>query len=428
MLDIIKKSINLIPKLNKTFQSSLYYLYLAAVSVFFLGDIFRKIAIHFECEFTRYSTVSKLVVLLIFLIFFISNFKTYIREDYFKKMAIAITILTVTFILGQISLRSNISQPLNFFLNIEYLVKYLYLPITILLFSSLKNEIEYVKKIICFIELIFLVNSIFILIGYSFEVNLFKTYGENRFGYIGVFSRSGQTSFFFIMFILFYYHRLMDKITKVDVFKLVFYISLSLLLGTKRIYFFLILLSLHYFVIHRGFKKRMTYWFIALAAFLAIFLKHRVIDAFNKVFDLFQQIYYNSGFISSLTSFRSDLFYNTINEFVLKNWSFTNYIFGGPSFQNYIFITGMDFFDLYLFFGLAGLFVYFNLFKILLDFKIQANFVLFFLFILMITSFFSSAFLYDPYVNFLFVLMIYHFSNYEKKQNPYQNKTHNKTK
>jgi hypothetical protein len=211
----------------------------------------------------------------------------------------------------------------------------------------------------------------------------------------------------------------MDKITKVDVFKLVFFISLSLLLGTKRIYFFLILLSLHYFFVHRGFKKRKTYWFLSIAAFLAIFLKHRVIDAFNKVFDLFQQIYYNSGFISSLTSFRSDLFYNTINEFVLKNWTFTNYIFGGPSFQNYIFITGMDFFDLYLFFGLSGLFVYFKLFKTLLNFKIEANFVLFFLFILMITSFFSSAFLYDPYVNLLFVLMIYHFSNYEKKQNPY---------
>ena len=132
MLDIIKKSINFKPKLNKTFQSSLYYLYLTAVSVFFLGDIFRKVAIYFECEFTRYSTVSKLVVLLIFFIFFTFNFKTYIKEDYFKKMAIAITILTITFILGQISLRSNISQPLNFFLNIEYLVKYLYLPVTIL--------------------------------------------------------------------------------------------------------------------------------------------------------------------------------------------------------------------------------------------------------------------------------------------------------
>jgi len=422
MLDIIKKSINLNPKLNKTFQSSLYFLYLTAVSVFFIGDVFRKIAIYFECEFTRYSTVSKLVVLLIFFIFFIFNLKRYIREDYFKKMATAITILTITFIIGQISLRSNIPQPSNFFLNIEYLVKYLYLPITILLFSSLKNEIEYVKKIISFIELIFLVNSIFILIGYCFEVNLFKTYGENRFGYIGVFSRSGQASFFFIMFILFYYHRLMDRLTKVDVFKLVFFISLSLLLGTKRIYFFLILLSLHYFFIHRGFKKRMTYCFLAIAAFLGVFLKHKLIDAFNKFFDLFQQIYYTNGFISSLTSFRSDLFYNTINEFVLKNWTFTNYVFGGPSFQNYIFITGMDLFDLYLFFGLSGLFVYFNLFKILLNFKIQANFVLFFLFILMITSFFSSAFLYDPYVNLLFVLMIYHYSNHEK------NKTDNKAK
>ena len=87
MLDIIKKSINLNPKLNKTFQSSLYFLYLTAVSVFFIGDVFRKIAIYFECEFTRYSTVSKLVVLLIFFIFFIFNLKRYIREDYFKKMA-----------------------------------------------------------------------------------------------------------------------------------------------------------------------------------------------------------------------------------------------------------------------------------------------------------------------------------------------------
>tara|TARA_B110000967_G_C18843897_1_gene540881 strand:+ start:133 stop:1422 length:1290 start_codon:yes stop_codon:yes gene_type:complete len=416
MLDILKKTISTKPKLKRTFQSSLFILYSTAIGIFFLGDIFRKIAIYFECEFTRYSTISKVVVLILYFLFFIFNFKRYTEEEHFTKMITAITILTCTFIIGQISLSDSISQPLNFFLNIEYLVKYLYLPVTILMFSSLKNEIKYVKKIIFFIEFIFIINLIFILIGFCFDINVFSTYVGDRFGYIGIFSRSGQTSFFFIMFILFYYRLLMDRLTKTNIFKFMFFIAVSLLLGTKRIYIFLVLLSLYYFFIQKGFRNLITYKFLIIAILVGICFKQNVIDSFNKIFLVSQKIYYNNGFISSLTSYRSDLFYNTFSQFVKNNWTFKNYIFGGPSFQNYIFITGMDFFDLYLFFGLTGMVVFLKIFNFLVDFKVQGNFMLFYFSTLAITSFFSSAFLYDPYVNLLFVIMIWYYSHHEKNK------------
>lgn len=414
MSDILEKTISLKPKLKRTFKSSLFILCSTAVVFFFLGDILRKIALYFECDFTRYSTLSKVVVLILYFLFFIFNYKRYRKEEHFIKMIIAITILTCAFIIGQIGLSDSISQPLNFFLNIEYLAKYLYLPITILMFSSLKNEIKYINKIIVVIEFIFIVNLIFILIGFCFDINVLSTYLGNRFGYIGIFSRSGQTSFFFIIFILFYYRLLMDKRNITNIFKFAFFVSVSLLLGTKRIFFFLILLSLYYFFIQKGFKKWITYKFMIIAVLVGICFKQNVIDSFNKIFLVFQKIYYSNGFLSSLTSYRSDLFYKTFNEFVKKNWAFENYIFGGPSFQNYIFITGMDFFDLYLFFGLIGMVVYFKIFNFLVDFKVQGNFMIFYFSTLAITSFLSSAFLYDPYVNLLFVIMIWYFSHQEK--------------
>jgi hypothetical protein len=416
MLDILQKKVSLKPKLNRTFQYSLFILYSTAIGIFFLGDIFRKVAIYFDYEFTRYSTVSKIIVLVFFLIFFATNLKTYLKSKNAKTVLVGIIILTCAFIMGQISLNNDVPQPLNFFLNIEYLAKYLYFPITILLFSSLKLKIEYIKKIILLFELIFLINSLFILIGFCFELNIFSTYGAGRFGYIGIFSRSGQTSFFVIMFILFYYGLFINEQTKTktNTFKLVFLIAVSVLVGTKRIYLFLILLALHYFFIEKAYKRRTSYKYLAITILIGVFFKQNLIEAFNKFFSLFKRIYYEDGFISSFTSYRSDLFYNTLNEFVLKNWSFTNYIFGGPSFQDYVFITGMDFFDLYLFFGLIGIFVYYKLFNLLIDFRIQGNFILFYFLILAITSFFSSAFLYDPFVNLLFFIMMCQYSCQEK--------------
>jgi hypothetical protein len=335
MLNIFKKPVSLVPKLNRTFHSSLFILYSIAIGIFFLGDVFRKVAIYLEYEFTRYSTVSKIIVLGFFLIFFMLNFKKYLKEENSKTVLIGIIILACAFIIGQINLSNDVLQPLNFFLNIEYFAKYLYFPITILLFSSLKPKIEYIKKIIVLFELIFLINSIFILIGFCFELNVFSTYGAGRFGYIGIFSRSGQASYFFIMFILFYYGILINEQTKIKIntFKLVFIITISVLVGTKRIYFFLILLLLHFFFTQKAYKRSASYIFLGITVLIGFFFKQNLIDAFYKVFSLFKKIYFEDGFLSSFTSHRSDLFYNTLNEFVLKNWSFTNYIFGGPIFS-----------------------------------------------------------------------------------------------
>ncbi|EGV43058.1 oligosaccharide repeat unit polymerase [Bizionia argentinensis JUB59] len=402
-------------KSNVIFQGSLFKLFVSAIVLFFLGDVVRKISLYFEWEFIRYSTLSKVIVLCIFLVFFIFNFKIYLKDKNAVKVLKWIFILIITFIIGQVCLNDTIQQPLNLFLNIEYLTKYLYFPIIILLFSSLKYNIDYLKKIIFIFEIVFLINAISILIGFCFDVSVLQTYGIERVGYMGIFSRSGQTSFYFIMFILFYYSLIINGKTKINIIKFIFFVTVSTLIGTKRIYLFLILLSFHYFFFQQGYRKWNTYKILVLTSLIGFYFKKKLIEIFNEFFYVFQKIYYENGFFSSLTSFRNELFFNIINEFIISSWSFVNFIFGGPSFQNYIFITGMDFFDLYLFFGMIGLIVYYKLYKALIDFKIQGTFFYFFFFVLVIISFFSSAFIYDPYVNLLFFILIGYYSNQSYK-------------
>lgn len=418
MSNILVKETKSNKESRKNFINSLFVLFSIAIAVFFLGDIISKAAMLLSLDFTRYSTVSKVVVLILFFWFFIINFQIFLKERHFLKITIYILILVFTFIIGQISMKSNISQPLNILLNIEYLTKYLYLPIILLMFSSLQNEQEHIKKLIIFLELIFIINAVFILLGFLFDINVLSTYsGGVRFGYKGIFSRSGQTSFYFIIFILYYFHLLIEKQNKLIFFKFIFSITVSLLVGTKRIYFFLILLILYYFFVNKGFKRQITYKIFALTSALVICFWQNINSSFNKVFILFQNIYFEDGFMSSLTSYRSDLLLNTFNEFIKTKWTILNYIFGGASFQDYIFITGMDLLDLYLFFGLIGILVYWKIFIFILNFKMRGSFLTFFLLILAVTSFFSSAFLYDPYVNLLFVIMIWFYRNIQSNQN-----------
>jgi hypothetical protein len=397
------------------FQESLFKLFACAIIMFFLGDVFRKIALYFEWEFIRYSTLSKVIVLCVFSVFLLYNFKIYLKDENAVKVFKWIVILIIAFIIGQVCLNDTIQQPLNLVLNIEYLLKYLYFPIIILLFSSLKYNIDYLKKIIFIFEIVFFINTISILIGFCFDVSVFQTYGIGRVGYMGIFSRSGQTSFYFIMFILFYYGLIINDKTKLNIIKFIFFAIVSTFVGTKRIYLFLILLSLHYFFFQQGYKKWSTYKILMLTSLIGVYFKKQLIEISNEFFYIFEKIYNENGFFSSLTSFRNELFYNTFNEFVIISWSYLNFIFGGPSFQNYIFITGMDFFDLYLFFGFIGSIIYYKLYKALIDFKIQGSFFFFFFFVLAIISFFSSAFIYDPYVNLLFFTLISYYSNQSKK-------------
>lgn len=402
---------------KKSFENTLFILYTVAIGLFFLGDIFRKIALFFNCDFTRYSTVSKIVVLFLFLGFFLTNLKNYRRQDHFIKIITCIIVLIISFFAGQISL-DNITQPLNITLNIEYLVKYLFLPIIILMFLELKDKSEHIEKIVKIFEWVFLINAAFILIGFCFNINELSTYSGDRFGYIGIFSRSGQASVFSIIFILLYYWQIKFKKNYLIKFKFIFSVIVSLLLGTKRIYIFLIILLLYFILIDKGYKKRATYRASVLIILTGLLFNQLVIKSFNRVFIVFQNNYYNKGFLYSLTSSRSDLFLKTFDDFVKTNWTLPNYFFGGASFQNYIFITGMDFFDLFLFFGLIGVVIYFKIFSLLINFKHQDSYIRFYLIILGIISFFSSSFLYDPYVNLLFVVTIWYFNNHKKKLPP----------
>ena len=216
----------------------------ASIIIFVIGDILRKVAIYHNLEFIRYTAISKSIVLVLYIIVLIVFFKSYYSYKTTRKIIYSIIILCAVYFLGQLCLNDN-DLGLNLF-NKNNLIfsRYIYWPFTILVFYPLLTSTKFVNKQFKLYEYFFLFNAVLIILSLIFSFTLFKTYfNPQRFGYMGVFNTHNQASYAFILFILYYYYNGIFK--KENTLKLLFVILVSLLIGTKKIYLFLILLCLY---------------------------------------------------------------------------------------------------------------------------------------------------------------------------------------
>lgn len=388
-----------------------FLLYAFLMLICFLGDIIRRIAYHLNWEFTRYSTASKIIFILVSSIYLIYQFSKY-RIPKIKKVIIQkIFFLIIIFLIGHFVFDNSENSLKTTIVNIEFLGKYLFFPYLLLLFMDLFSDKTSILKLINIFEILFFINIVVMITGSIFEIQVFKTYFYgNRFGYKGIYSMSSQTTIYFILMMFYYTYRLLEKYDKWVLFKLFFVISTSLLIGTKTVYFFLVLLCFYYLIFLKGYKRIETLkigipLLTTFIAFVLIF-KNQILKTAN----LFYEIYVQKGFFSSFTSYRSDLLITIYEDTISKQWTLGNIIFGGLDFSEMR--SEMGFIDLYLFFGILGFFIYLSFYKFILRFDFKKSFFCFFLLSSILIVFFTDKMIFEPNIPILlFLICSYFFKN-----------------
>lgn len=289
----------------------------------------------------------------IFLFFALISLKPF-RAN--KSFYIFFLILFIIYLIGQISLYLSHNKPYFIDLyNLRYLALYFF-PIIYVKYLNTYSIID--KRHYLLIENILIgiiaLNTILILCGAFFEISFFKTYGKNRWGYMGLMPRSITASYLTIISIFYLYIKY--NLSKKYTYLFWFVIAGALCIGTKSIYLFLILLFTYHFISNKLYKNYKIYIFLSLLVGTVVLFSNFILkNIVNNFFSIHLNLYKEKGFLTSLSSFRYDIFWENLN-FVKTNWAAINYFFGGFIPDTKMFENSLA--DLIVFFGFGGAFLY----------------------------------------------------------------------
>ena len=388
---------------DKSYINSLFNLGKLTIFLIILGDFFRKASIFFDFEFIRYTAVFKILLLIIYGLFVLFYNKQYFKNKEIIKIGKIILSLAIVFILSNIfPFNYDIFNPAN----LEYLIRYLFFPITFFIFYNLLSDNIKIEKLFKAYEVFFFVNLILIIVGFVFEFDLFKSYpNPNRFGYSGLMNRTNQISYISIIMILIYYYE-WAYLKKKSYLKFLFVILVSLLVGTKRIYFTLIILGIfHFYKFRYQYNGKKGILSLALSFSIILIFWNSIKEVFFLKFKIFIDIYQDKGFFSSLLSFRNNLLVQIIQEQIIPKWNIFNIFFGGADFT--IVRPEMELFDLFFFFGIIGVVIYIYLVKIFIKtIKLKNTYIK-----LTVTIFMLLAFIISTTIPFLFFVGIYYLNS-----------------
>lgn len=218
------------------------------------------------------------------------------------------------------------------------------------------------KNISRIYNIVICINGFSALLGFLFDIPLFKTYRNERFGYTGFIPATNEASLFWLiaLFYSFYTYRKTKTI-----YPLIASIIGNLLLGTKASWLVLII-GISWFIYHFYPKKgrKLVVSLSVLLIFLSVIYSKKISDYINslEIFSFFIYRLDKSDAFSVFLSGRDEFFYRFID--TLSEWSFTNYLFGGISMKNgdYV-ITEMDILDIIMFLGFLGSIIYLLIYK-----------------------------------------------------------------
>jgi hypothetical protein len=379
-------------------------LLLASFVTFYFTDGLSKIIYRTSDGFHRFGPLLKGAFEIFVLIYSILTIKK-------KKLdfLIAILILIGIFLAGQFFLYQNFKS-INFLENFNTLFKYLFPLILFLLVIDIFALPEANKlKIYKYYKFILGFNSLLILYGIVFGSRVLQTYNSSyRYGYDGLIFAQNEASYIFI-FALFtvYYRRFFLKIK--EFFFWVIILS-SLVVATKAVYLTIILLLLYHIFSKVSLKKLLIIGTIGIIS-VYLFFNTMINKIFLNSYNVFMHGYREGGFLFALTSGRNEFIQEKLEPLIFDIWSLPNFIFGGQDVSN--FYMEMGFLDMFLFFGLLGMFIYGYLyFKLLMLINFQKEFKLFFIFtfLLIIATaghFFTSGI---AGLHFIFFILIIKFN------------------
>lgn len=373
------------------------------IFILFFSDLGTKLLMFNNSTFIRFGSIIKLVIELV-LIYIIIEKKLY-KQRFFL---IITTPLFIIFCLGQ--LNEYFINAENFFTDIFHFVfrfnTYIYLVLFAIVLSHRDNLKKIIYKNIIAIKYIGFINILFILLGITFKIQFFKSYPFSlRFGYNGLLMSSGIASFFFIFFITILLAEYFK--TGKGLLKLLIVVIISFFVGTKTIWFFNFLVSLIfiYYQFVKYIHKRYRWALLAMPMIIiSVFhvIKHSLKDFLVWIFPHGQYFYENYGILTLIFSTRDLILKKALINYK-ENANFFTYIFGGIS--DKIINVELELVKLFMFFGLAGTFVYFLFLKDFFFTKNQSLIKTLFFFAVIVTSIFSGALLYSVFNSLLFFIV-----------------------
>ena len=335
---------------------------------FFLIETTRK-AFQSNIEITHVAYTLKAIIVSVFLVVILWRKKT--------RIFYVILILLSLFLLGQFSISNLITVDI-----LKVFTRYTFPLILFSIYNQLPKE-DRGHMFIVF-ERIILLNSILIIVGFIFNIDVFKTYTGQRFGYNGLFYASATGSYIYIFYII----NIVDKTRKQIKTTFLDYVPIiaCMAIGTKTIYLALILALLYITYINFIRYKFKNLLWLLLIAFTGILI-------FVKFSHFLFKFYDNNNLITFILSRRDLLFTNNTLPFVDNFWGILNYFFGGldtPCRR-----AQMSFIDLFITFGIFGTFLYlWSYINIYFDFKLCLQVRIYYFIIAIIAFLAGNFFLY----------------------------------
>jgi len=369
---------------------------LAVVLVlFYLSEAITKITYDLHSSFHNYSALIKGAFCVFAICYALDNL-TLFR----KKIFLFLIGLSVCFVFGQYVF-NDYTFGKDFPMNFVFFVRYMFVFVILLFLSEnfRKMDKKYTYSVF---EKVIVFNSVLIVVGFFFDIDLFQTYSV-RFGYNGLFMAPSISTFFYALALTYYSNSYILR--KEGFFPLMLVIVTCLLVGTKALMLFLALTIIHLGIVKKWYKKRLFYSIIILGLVGCLVFKDRLISRLSNTFETIVGVFNEYGFLTAVTSFRNIKLEQNFLPLINEKWALINYLVGGTNFVKYR--VEFEVFDIFLFFGIVGSFVYlFFYFKHVMIFRNLTRFGGLQMTFLLVTALMSGTFFNNaPVVLYLWIVL-----------------------
>ncbi len=159
--------------------------------------------------------------------------------------------------------------------DIYHLNKYVVIILFVGVLNNSPKKIEISQNVIRLIITILFLNSLLIIAGFLFNVNMFQAFVDsNRFGYSGMFTKSGESALLYMLITIFFYLKYLKGKSIIPV---IYFCIIALLSGKKIVLLIFVLIYLFHFCIKSKYKIYFRVLGIIFLSSLLLFRKQIVI-------------------------------------------------------------------------------------------------------------------------------------------------------
>jgi hypothetical protein len=340
-------------KINLRIKHSQIILILIIIN--FLADATNSILESSGAEFFRFSIIPRSITTIYFLFLALQN------KSGRNLWKIVIFFYTV-FLLGTLS-GYSLYEGYNLFTNFSAVNKLLYFFICYVTFKYYFRTKEEKSQLLQVFEYVLLIESITVLVGFIFHIDILSSYQNRRFGYKGIIPAQNEASGFFL--IAFFYYLMKVDILGSNALKLILVMIAGLITGTKVALILPILLIVQLVIWYSKGKIKVGRIYLGLTFVLliglALYFKDYILSRYAPTIAYYEYRASTSGdnLIYVLFSGRLARPYEFITNY-LPRFDLLNILFGGL--DRSVFASETDVIDVFAQFGIVGLLMFFTVY------------------------------------------------------------------